>query len=76
MQGGEVPIRHHGRVATTPRGERAVTFRLAVECEEPQELMARVYTQQVRSWFPPNADPGICRGVSCTGTVHDTGPDE
>ncbi|XVX19583.1 hypothetical protein ACQP1U_14920 [Actinomycetota bacterium] len=35
-------ITHHGKVATTLRGSRAVAFLHNVELEDPQELMARL----------------------------------
>lgn len=39
---GEVRISHHGRQATTLRGQRAAEFLEDVEDDDPQELMARV----------------------------------
>ena len=38
---GSVLISHHGRVATTVRGNRAAAFLAEVEQDDPQELMAR-----------------------------------
>lgn len=38
---GDVVIRHHGKLATTLRRERAVEFIAAVGSVDPQELMAR-----------------------------------
>ncbi|WP_241236967.1 hypothetical protein [Georgenia faecalis] len=35
-------ISHHGRPATTLRGERASAFLRDVEADDPQELMARL----------------------------------
>ena len=40
--GDEVVITHHGRRATTLRGDAAVRFLADVEDDDPQELMARV----------------------------------
>lgn len=40
--GDVVVIRHHGRVATTLRGRRALDFLAEVERADSQELMARV----------------------------------
>lgn len=37
---GTVVITHHGRVATTLRGRRAIEFREEVDAD-PQEVMAR-----------------------------------
>jgi len=37
---GDVVIRHHGRVATTLRGSRAVAFLADVALVDDQELMA------------------------------------
>lgn len=39
---GTVRITHHGRHATTLRGQRAAEFLARVEREDPQELMARL----------------------------------
>jgi hypothetical protein len=39
---GSVVITHHGRVATTLRGQRAEAFLAEVEGGDGQELMARV----------------------------------
>jgi hypothetical protein len=39
---GEVAIFHHGRLATTLRGERAARFLSDAKAGDPQELMARV----------------------------------
>jgi hypothetical protein len=39
---GSVLIRHHGRLATTLRGEAAARFLADAEAGDPQELMARV----------------------------------
>jgi hypothetical protein len=39
---GEVRITHHGRHATTLRGQAARRFLVQVEQDDPQELMARV----------------------------------
>lgn len=41
-RGGTVHITHHGRHATTLRGQRAAEFLARVEREDPQELMARL----------------------------------
>ncbi|KNY06302.1 hypothetical protein [Microbacterium sp. GCS4] len=42
VRGGDVVIRHGGRVATVLRGERAARFLDEVESDDPQLLMARV----------------------------------
>lgn len=42
VRGTEVVITHHGRAATTLRGQRAAAFLEDVETEDPQQLMARV----------------------------------
>ena len=42
VRGGDVVIRHRGRVATVLRGERAARFLDEVESGDPQLLMARV----------------------------------
>ncbi len=39
---GSVRITHHGRVATTLRGDRARAFLAEVHQGDPQELMARL----------------------------------
>lgn len=39
---GEVVVLHHGRRATTLRGDRAAAFLVDVESGDPQELMARL----------------------------------
>lgn len=39
--GGDVVITHHGRPATTLRGDRAARFLAEVEGGDPQEVMAR-----------------------------------
>lgn len=41
VRGDEVEIRHHGRPATTLRGQRAQRFLADVEDGDPQQLMAR-----------------------------------
>lgn len=41
-RGAEVLITHHGRTATTLRGDAARTFLDDVDRGDPQELMARV----------------------------------
>lgn len=41
-RGDEVVIFHHGRRATTLRGDRAAAFLVDVESGDPQELMARL----------------------------------
>lgn len=38
---GSVVISHHGRPATTLRGDRAQRFLAEVESAEPQQVMAR-----------------------------------
>lgn len=38
----EVRITHHGRPATTLRGDAARRFLVDVEDDDPQELMARI----------------------------------
>jgi len=38
---GTVRITHHGRVAVTLRGARAVQFLAELEAGDPQEVMAR-----------------------------------
>jgi len=42
VRGEDVVITHHGRTATTLRGQRAAAFLDDVEDGDPQELMARV----------------------------------
>ncbi|MDP9822672.1 hypothetical protein [Nocardioides massiliensis] len=42
VRGSDVVISHHGRVATTLRGGRAVDFLRDVESADDQELMARL----------------------------------
>lgn len=42
VRGSDVVISHHGRVATTLRGARAVDFLRDVESADDQELMARL----------------------------------
>ncbi len=42
MSNDEVTITHWGRRATTLRGAAARDFLIAVEMQDPQELMARV----------------------------------
>ena len=41
-RGGNVEIRHHGRLAATLRKEAAVKFLSDVERGDPQQVMARV----------------------------------
>jgi hypothetical protein len=38
---GSVVVSHHGRAATTLRGDRAGTFLAEVDQDDPQEVMAR-----------------------------------
>lgn len=40
--GTDVEIRHHGRLATTLRGTKAVDFLIDIENGDDQELMARL----------------------------------
>lgn len=42
QRGDEVVITHHGRRATTLRGDRAAAFLVDVESGDAQELMARL----------------------------------
>lgn len=42
VRGDQVVISHHGRIATTLRGRRALAFLDDVESEDPQQLMARL----------------------------------
>lgn len=42
IRGGDVVISHHGRVATTLRGQRAADFLHEVGTGDDQELMARL----------------------------------
>lgn len=42
VRGEEIVIRHHGRVATVLRGDRAARFLADVEAGDPQLLMARL----------------------------------
>ncbi len=41
LRGDDVVISHHGKKATTLRGDAAVRFLEAVESDDPQLLMAR-----------------------------------
>lgn len=41
-RGDEVVVLHHGRRATTLRGDRAAAFLVDVDRGDPQELMARL----------------------------------
>lgn len=42
VRGGDVVIRHHGRIAAVLRGARAAGFLADVETGDPQLLMARL----------------------------------
>ncbi len=42
QRGNEVVITHHGKTATTLRGQRAAVFLDEIEAGDPQELMARL----------------------------------
>lgn len=42
VRGNDVTITHHGKVATTLRGNKATAFLRDVELGDPQELMARL----------------------------------
>lgn len=42
QHGDEVVVFHHGRRATTLRGDRADAFLVEVASADPQELMARL----------------------------------
>lgn len=42
QRGDDVVITHHGRRATTLRGDRAIAFLADVQDEDAQDLMARL----------------------------------
>ncbi len=42
QRGEDIVISHHGKVATTLRGQRAAEFLAQVETGDAQELMARL----------------------------------
>ena len=42
QRGDDVVITHHGRRATTLRGDRAIAFLTDVQNEDAQDLMARL----------------------------------